>query len=87
MSSETLEIRHKRIRMRAWHRGMKEMDFILGQFTDARLADLSVAQLDTLEAMMEENDQDLYKWVSGQSAPLPQFAEMIATIRAHIDAR
>ena len=63
--TETHEIRIKRLRMRSWRRGIKEMDLILGGFADARLAGLDGATLDAYEALLEENDWDLYYWVTG----------------------
>lgn len=63
--------RLKRLKIRAWRRGTKEMDLILGKFTDAQAADMSDEMLDHLEVFMEENDHDLYQWISGQT-PAPQ---------------
>jgi len=61
-------------------RGIKEMDIILMRFAQARLADLSATQLDLYEVILDENDQDLYQWVTGQvDAPGP-LAGMIAEI-------
>ena len=66
------EARLKRLRMRAWRRGMREMDLILGQFADAHLSDLDAVHLDTFEALLSEMDQDLFDWVTGrQETPLP----------------
>lgn len=80
--TETAESRLKRLSMRSWRRGMKEMDLILGGFADARLAALSPAALDAYEALLEENDQDLYKWVGG-AAPAPALhAPILAEIAA-----
>ncbi|TRW98414.1 succinate dehydrogenase assembly factor 2 [Paracoccus sp. M683] len=58
--------RLRRLRMRSWRRGMKEMDLILGPFADGPLSGLSAAMLDSYEALMAENDQDLYRWISGR---------------------
>lgn len=78
---ETSEIRLKRLRMRSWHRGTKEMDLILGPFADDGLAALSPDDLDAYESLLEENDQDLYQWVSGQR-PVPETnARMIEVLR------
>ena len=66
---ETREIRIKRMRMRAWHRGIKEMDLILGGWADRYLATADDATLDAFEAVMAEADHDLYTWVSGQAEP------------------
>ena len=66
--AETRETRLKRLKMRSMRRGIKEMDIILTRYADACLAELSDAQLTAYEALLSENDQDLYQWVSGQTA-------------------
>ena len=60
-----LELRRRRLKFRAWHRGTKEMDFILGRFADAALADLDEPAIAALEALMEVPDPDLFAWVTG----------------------
>ena len=75
--------RFKRLKMRSWRRGMKEMDLILGPFADARIASLSEAELALYERMLGENDQDLYRWVTGQSEAPPEIAAMIRVIAGH----
>ena len=68
---ETAEARLKRMAMRSWRRGTKEMDLVLGPWADAHLAGLSGAQLEVYEVLLEENDQDLMAWILGQEgAPL-----------------
>ena len=67
-------IRLKRLRMRAWHRGMKEMDIILGGFVDAEAASLPDTDLDDLERLMDRQDQQLFLWVSG-AIPAPADAD------------
>jgi antitoxin CptB len=81
--SETHEIRLKRVSMRSHRRGIKEMDIILGQFADARLASMPVERLDLYEVMLDENDHDLYQWVSGQVAAPETYADLIAEIADH----
>lgn len=81
MTDETREIRIKRLRMRAWHRGIKEMDLIMGGWADAHLETADDATLDLFERVLEEEDQDLYQWVSGQvQAPeyMSEFARVLA---------
>ncbi|HUS53811.1 MAG TPA: succinate dehydrogenase assembly factor 2 [Thermohalobaculum sp.] len=63
--TETREIRIKRLSMRSWRRGTREMDLILGGFADSDLAGLEDAAMDAYEALLEENDWDLYYWVTG----------------------
>lgn len=80
--TEPRQTRLKRLRIRSWRRGTKEMDLILGGWSDAHLAGLDDATLGTYEAMLEENDQDLYLWVSGQAAPPAPFAALLSRIAA-----
>ncbi|MEM6906075.1 MAG: succinate dehydrogenase assembly factor 2 [Pseudomonadota bacterium] len=75
------EIRLKRLRIRAWRRGTKEMDLLLGGFADGAMATLDGAALDAFEELMNENDTDLYRWVSRQ-APEPEgLAPALARLR------
>lgn len=60
------EARLKRLQMRSWRRGMKEMDLILGPFADRHLAGLNSADLDLYETLLSENDQDLYPWITAR---------------------
>lgn len=69
MAGEDIAVRRKRLRYRAWHRGTKEMDLVLGPYADAHLAGLDSAGLDRLETLMDEEDTDLLKWVMGQERP------------------
>lgn len=64
--TETPEVRLRRLKMRSWRRGMKEMDLILGHFADGPLAGLTASELDDYEAVLNENDQDLYRWITGR---------------------
>lgn len=85
--SEAPENRLKRLSMRSHRRGIKEMDIILGRYADDRLAGLGAAALDRYEALLEENDQDLYLWVTGQAAAPDGFAPLVAEIAEHATAR
>ena len=77
---ETPEIRRKRLRMRAWHRGIKEMDLILGGYADAHLQTLDDPALDTFEAALEENDHDLFAWVTGRAEAPARYAALVAAL-------
>lgn len=79
---ETRDIRLKRLAMRSMRRGIKEMDILLSRYADAHLAGLTDAELDAYEALLSENDQDLYQWVSGQ-VPAPEaHRDMVARVAA-----
>ena len=81
--TETRETRLKRLKIRSWRRGIREMDIILGPYFDACGADLDDATLDAYETLLSENDQDLYAWVSGRDTPPEAFEPMLNLIRAH----
>ena len=53
------ETRIKRLRFRAWHRGTKEADLMIGGFFDAHHETLSLEELDWFEALLEEQDVDI----------------------------
>ena len=77
---ETQEHFVKRLRMRSIRRGIKEMDIILGHFSEMTLNSLSVEQLQNYDVLLSENDHDLYAWVSGASPPPDKFSQIISKI-------
>jgi len=80
--TETHENRLKRLRMRSWRRGIKEMDLILGPYSDADLQQLAVERIDEYEALLDENDHDLYSWFSGREVAPQRHQAMITTVMA-----
>jgi antitoxin CptB len=68
ISSEGLDTRRRRLLFRSWHRGIREMDLVLGRFADAQIAQLSEAELDDYERLLEIPDQPFFAWVSGAEA-------------------
>ncbi|MEY4982150.1 MAG: hypothetical protein RIR62_416 [Pseudomonadota bacterium] len=85
--TETAEARLKRMAMRSWRRGTKEMDLILGPWADAHLATLDEATLATYDRLLSENDQDLMAWILGQQVPPDWLAPLLARIADHARAR
>ncbi len=69
----SLDARRKRARFRAWHRGMKEMDMILGGYADAKIDAMEAGELDVFEQLMEALDRDLFKWFTGEGATPDEF--------------
>lgn len=78
--SETRSVRIKRLRMRSMRRGIKEMDLILSTFAERHLDAMSEADLDLYDALLEENDQDLYQWVTGQATAPVALAALVADV-------
>ncbi|TKT79320.1 succinate dehydrogenase assembly factor 2 [Aquamicrobium sp. LC103] len=69
-SSSDLDYRRRKVLYRSWHRGMREVDLVLGSFADGEIGALSDEELDIYESLMAESDGDILKWVTGE-APLP----------------
>ncbi|MBN8840656.1 MAG: succinate dehydrogenase assembly factor 2 [Sphingomonadales bacterium] len=77
------EIRLKRLRFRAWHRGTREADLMIGGFFDAHHASWSAAELDWFEALLEEQDVDIMGWAIGSIPCPPQWeSAMMQAMRA-----
>ncbi|WP_085809783.1 succinate dehydrogenase assembly factor 2 [Sphingomonas sp. TZW2008] len=64
------DTRLKRTRFRAWHRGTREADFMIGGFFDAHHAGWSEEQLQWFERLLEQQDVDIMGWAIG-SIPCP----------------
>jgi antitoxin CptB len=67
---EAGKVRRKRLLYQCNHRGMKEMDIILGGFAARALDRLADAELDALEALLALPDDLLYRWIAGRE-PTP----------------
>ena len=67
------EARLRKLRHRAWRRGFREADLILGPFADRHVHELDAAQLDTFERLLEIPDQDLYGWILERAPTPPEF--------------
>jgi len=65
-----LGARRKRLRFRAWRRGIKEMDYIMGCFLDVHYQSLTAAEVDELERFFDVPDQQAYAWITGAD-PVP----------------
>ncbi|MDJ0686608.1 MAG: succinate dehydrogenase assembly factor 2 [Alphaproteobacteria bacterium] len=87
-SSNAHEIRVKRLRFRAWHRGIREMDILIGGFADAHLADMSKTELDAFELLLSVPDQEMYAILTRDAAPWPELdATLIERLRGFIRDR
>lgn len=76
------DVRLKRLRFRAWHRGFREADLILGPFADSHAQHLEPDQLDMFERLLEQHDHDIYDWIAGRAPPPRDFAELILLLQA-----
>lgn len=68
------DVRRKKLKFRAWHRGFVEADLILGPFADTHLPAMDARALDEFETLLDQPDQDLYAWIIGQAETPAEFA-------------
>ena len=71
-SSEGLDIRRRKLLFRSWHRGIREMDLIMGRFADAWIERLTDAELGEYERLIEVPDGVLLAWISGEGEVPPE---------------
>ncbi len=80
--TEDRPTRIKRLAMRSMRRGIKEMDLILSAFAAGHLDNMTAQDLDLYDALLSENDHDIYGWILGTHAVPGPYAAMIARIAA-----
>jgi antitoxin CptB len=85
------EQRLGRITFRAWRRGFREADLVLGPFIAREGTDLSDDELDLFEDLLSEDDHEIYAWII-ESAPTPErhatalMDRLRVFMRAHVAA-
>jgi antitoxin CptB len=67
------DARLKKLRFRAWRRGFREADLILGPFADQHVHTFDPDQLDAFERLLETPDQDLYAWITDRLPTPPEW--------------
>ena len=82
MSADARDVRLRRLRIRSWRRGIREMDLILGGYADEALETLGAGSLDRFEALLAEDDDDLYRWIASGGDVPGKHAEMVGRLRA-----
>jgi antitoxin CptB len=83
VSNPNLDVERRRLLWRAMHRGIKEMDLIVGGFAKANLATMNEAELGLFAEILEIPDQQLLSWVTNQeSVPQQQQSKMLADVLA-----
>jgi antitoxin CptB len=77
------DIRRRRIRVRAWRRGLREMDILMGRFVDARVEALPAEALAELETLLDLPDAAVFRWLSGaEPAPAERDTPLLRQIIA-----
>ncbi len=82
LSSAALDERRRRILFRAWRRGTREMDLVMGRFADAHLPSMSESELDAFELLLDAPDPRALAWITGEEpAPAEFDTPLLARLR------
>jgi antitoxin CptB len=82
LSSAGLDARRRRILFRAWRRGMREMDIVMGRFADAELPEMNETDLDEFERLLDAPDPSVLAWITGEEPVPAEFATpLLARLR------
>lgn len=73
MTSANLSDLQKKLLFRAWHRGTREADLLLGRFAEAHIAGMNEVQVNQFADLLNEQDPDIYDWLTGRQPTPPQF--------------
>ena len=68
------QARLRRIRFRAWHRGTREADYMIGGFFDVHQGAWGEPELVWFEGLIEEEDIDILGWALGTLSVPPEYA-------------
>ncbi len=87
--TETRDQRLGRVTFRAWRRGFREADLVLGPFMQAEGATLTDAELDQFEALLaEDNDHEIYAWIiETRPAPPEHDTPLMTKLRIYMRAQ
>jgi antitoxin CptB len=66
--------RIKRLKFRAWHRGTREADYLIGCYFDAYHAHWGENELAWFEALLDQEDVEIMAWALGMLAVPDRFA-------------
>jgi antitoxin CptB len=78
-----LDLRRRRLHFRAWHRGLREVDLLLGRFADAHVGAFSEEELAAFEELLMLPDPDLLGWIVDPTAmPPSRYRPMLTRIAA-----
>ncbi len=77
----SINVVRKRLLIRSWRRGTKELDLILGRFSDKNLIKLEMSELDLYELLLSNEDHLIYSWLFEKEESPKIFKSLILKIQ------
>jgi len=78
-----LDALRRKLGFRAWHRGTREADLLVGSFADRHLPNFGQEQLEQFERLLSENDPDIYEWMIGRLPIPPEHDNPVTNLLRH----
>ena len=66
-----MDERRRKLQFRAWRRGFRELDLIIGSFADKHLESMTEAEVDGFEQLLKVQDWEMFSWLTGTAAIPP----------------
>ena len=79
----TLDTLRRKLGFRAWHRGTREADLLIGSFADRHLPGFGAEDLAQFERLLAENDPDIYDWMTGRQPIPPEHDNSVTVLLRH----
>ena len=76
-----IDVVRKRLLIRSWRRGTKELDLILGEFSDNNLTELQMSELNLYEQFLSNDDYLIYNWLFSKEDSPKMFKSLIKQIQ------
>ena len=77
----SIKVIRNRLSIRSWRRGTKELDLILGQFSDTNLTEFKISELNLYEQFLSNDDYLIYNWLFGKEDSPKIFKSLIKSIQ------
>lgn len=77
--------RLRRLKFRAWHRGTREADYMIGCFFDRHHAAWTEAEIALFEHLVDEDDVDIMAWALGTQPVPAEYAGPLMAAMARLD--
>ena len=81
----SIKVVRKRLSIRSWRRGTKELDLILGRFSDENIANLEISELHLYEQLLSNDDHLIYSWLFEKEESPKIFKILIEKIQENMN--
>ena len=80
-----MRIINKKLKIRSWRRGTKEMDLILGQFADKNIDNLSEKDLFSYKELLKCDDHQIYNWILCKEKIPENFKKIVSFVKKSLE--